>query len=98
MIEKYFSFLNQKKKFEDGKEDLIENAESNELFVRNLSYNVDEEGLKEAFMKIGKVRFTKILKKEDGSSKGSGFVAFFNVEDAKNALCESENLKIDGRQ
>ena len=67
-------------------------------FVRNLSYDVDEETLKEAFSNIAKVRFTKILKKEDGSSRGIGFVTFFNIEEAKNALCESENLKINGRK
>jgi RNA recognition motif-containing protein len=62
-----------------------------------LSFSVDEEALKEAFSKMGKVRFTKILKNEDGTSKGRGFVNFFSVEDAKNAICESENIKIDGR-
>ena len=53
--------------------------------------------IKEVFSEFGKVRYTKVLKKEDGSSKGIGFVTFFNVEDAKNALGESENIKIDGR-
>lgn len=65
--------------------------------MRNLSFTVDEETLKEVFSKIGRVKFTKILKNEDGSSKGLGFVNFFNLEDAKNAICESENIKIDGR-
>lgn len=62
-----------------------------------MSYKTDEEGLKEAFVQFGKIRYTKILKKEDGSSKGCGFVTFMNVEDAKTALYESKNLKIDGR-
>lgn len=39
----------------------------------------------------------KILKKDDGSSKGIGFVNFINVDEAKNAIIETENLKIDGR-
>lgn len=74
-----------------------ENPESNELFVRGLPYSADEDQVKEVFSKLGKVRFAKILKKEDGSSKGIGFVRFFSTEDAKNVLNESENIKIEGR-
>jgi len=74
-----------------------ENPESNELFVRGLPYSATEDDLKDVFGKLGKVNRVKILKKDDGTSKGVGFVSFYSTEDAKNVLNESQNLNMEGR-
>ncbi len=45
------------------------------IYVGNLSYEVTEEDLKEAFKVFGEVETVKILKDNDtGRSKGFGFV------------------------
>jgi len=68
------------------------------LFVKNLSYNTTEDSLSEFFEKYGTVKNVKILKsRDDGRSKGLGFVEFESNEEAKAALDDSCNLHLDGR-
>jgi len=74
-----------------------ENPESNELFVRGLPYSASEDDVREVFTKIAKVKFVKLLKKEDGSSKGVGFIQFFSTDEAKAAMSDADGLKIEGR-
>jgi len=64
--------------------------------VKNLSYSTSEGSLKSYFEKFGAVGRVNILKKDDGRSKGIGFVAFDNPDDASNAL-KDETHTIDGR-
>jgi len=67
------------------------------LFVKNLSYNTTEDSLSEFFEKYGTVKNVKILKnRDDGRSKGLGFVEFESNEEAKAAL-DNNNLHLDGR-
>jgi len=73
-------------------------AGHNELFVRNLSYNTTEESLQAYFETYGTVTKVKILtNRDDGRSKGIGFVEFSSNEEAKAALDDAANLNCDGR-
>lgn len=75
-----------------------ESAGHNELFVRNLSYNTTEESLQSYFETYGTVTKVKILtNRDDGRSKGIGFVEFSSNEEAKAALDDAANLNCDGR-
>jgi nucleolin len=75
-----------------------ESAGHNELFVRNLSYNTTEESLQAYFETYGTVTKVKILtNRDDGRSKGIGFVEFSSNEEAKAALDDAANLNCDGR-
>ena len=57
------------------------------LYVGNLSYNMTEDDLREAFGKIGEVLSAKIiLDNESGRSKGFGFVEMANDEDGDKAI------------
>jgi RNA recognition motif-containing protein len=57
------------------------------IYVGNLSYEVTEEDLKEAFEVFGEVETVKILKDNDtGRSKGFGFVEMSNNADAQSAI------------
>jgi RNA recognition motif-containing protein len=57
------------------------------LFVGNLSYNVTEDDLKEAFGKIGEVASAKIITDSaTGRSKGFGFVEMASDEDGDKAI------------
>jgi nucleolar protein 4 len=53
------------------------------LFVRNLPFDTTEDILKEYFSTYGPVRYARIvMDRVTQHSKGSGFVCFFNAEDA----------------
>lgn len=70
----------------------------NELFIKNLGYKTNEDGLSNFFSTYGTVTKVKILyNKEDGRSKGIGFVEFESNEQAKAALDDAANLNLDGR-
>lgn len=70
----------------------------NELFVRNLSYTTTEDSLSHFFSSYGTVTKVKILtNRDDGRSKGIGFVEFSSNEEAKAALDDGANLNCDGR-
>ena len=57
------------------------------LYVGNLSYNTQEEDLREAFSKIGEVvSATLIIDQASGRSKGFGFVEMSSDEDAEKAI------------
>ena len=57
------------------------------LYVGNLSYNTQEEDLREAFSKFGEVvSATLIVDQSSGRSKGFGFVEMASDEDAKKAI------------
>jgi len=57
------------------------------IYTGNLSYKVDEEGLRELFSKIGEVQSVKIITDAGtGQSKGFGFVEMTSDEDADKAI------------
>lgn len=71
-------------------------AESVSVIVRNLPFDADEEKLKALFADCGTVRSARVLKNEDGSSRGFGFVDFTNLEGSKKALSKV-GVKVSGR-
>lgn len=68
------------------------------IFVGNLSYEVGDDDLREAFEAYGAVASAKVLTdRETGRSRGFGFVEMPNDDEARNAM-ENLNLqKINGR-
>ena len=69
-----------------------------ELFVKGISYASSEDDLKETFLKYGEIDSTKILKdKENGKSKGVGFVKFIDKKSAVLAMNDADNLVCQGR-
>ena len=57
------------------------------LFVRNLPFESTDESLLEHFKSFGPIRYARIVyDPSTGRSRGSGFVSFYNVEDAVSCL------------
>jgi len=57
------------------------------LYVGNLSYNITEDEIKDAFSPFGEVTSAKIITDAaTGRSKGFGFVEMANDEDADKAI------------
>jgi RNA recognition motif-containing protein len=68
------------------------------LYVGNLSYNTNEDGLKELFSAYGTPDSVRILTDRDtGRSKGFGFVEYSNDEDAKAAMAALNGKDFQGR-
>lgn len=66
-----------------------------ELFVKSLSFNVDEDWLRSHFEKHGELTKVKLIQK-DGRSRGIAFVEYARPEDAAKALSEN-GVELDGR-
>ena len=66
------------------------------VYVGNLSWSTNEEGLKEAFKQYGNITSVRIPKYNNGRPKGFGFVEFETIEEA-NKACEMNDKELDGR-
>lgn len=67
------------------------------IFVRNLSYDLNWQKLKESFSHCGQVMFADV-KMENGRSKGCGTVRFDSPESAEQACRMMNGTKINGRE
>jgi len=56
------------------------------VYVKNFGEDLSEEQLRHMFEKFGRITSYKIMSKEDGKSKGFGFVAFESPEAAESAV------------
>jgi hypothetical protein len=70
----------------------------NKLYVGNLSYNVRDEDLQQAFAQFGTVSSAKVMMDRDtGRSKGFGFVEMGSDAEAQSAINGMNGQAIDGR-
>ena len=68
------------------------------IYVSNLSFNVQDEDLRGFFTPYGEVTSAKvIMDKFTGKSKGFGFVEMSDDAAAKKAIAELDNGVVDGR-
>lgn len=65
---------------------IANNMELSNLYVKNLSESVDETRLREIFRSYGQIVSAKVMRHENGKSKGFGFVCFSNREESKQAI------------
>jgi RNA recognition motif-containing protein len=68
------------------------------IFVSNLSFNVQDEDLREFFTPYGEVSSAKIINdRETGRSRGFGFVEMPDDAAAKKAIAELDGGDVEGR-
>lgn len=68
------------------------------IFVSNLSFNVQDEDLREFFTPYGEVTSAKVINdRETGRSRGFGFVEMSDDAAAKKAIAELDGGDVDGR-
>ena len=69
------------------------------LYVGNLSYNTNEDQLKELFSQAGEVAsVTVIIDKMTGRARGFGFVEMADEAGAKKAVETLNGYELDGRK
>jgi polyadenylate-binding protein len=60
------------------------------VYIKNIGLDVSDKELRDAFGRYGKITSAVIMRKEDGTSKGFGFVNFEKHEDAVKSLALNE--------
>lgn len=70
----------------------------NKLYVGNLSYNIRDDDLQQAFAQYGNVTSAKVMMdRETGRSKGFGFVEMGSDAEAQAAINGMNGQALDGR-
>jgi RNA recognition motif-containing protein len=70
----------------------------NRLYVGNLSFNSNEDTLREAFSACGDVTDVRVMSdRETGRSRGFGFVTMGSADAAQRAIREMNGAMVDGR-
>jgi RNA recognition motif-containing protein len=68
------------------------------IYVSNLSFNVQDEDLREFFAPFGEVTSAKVINdRQTGQSRGFGFVEWSVVASANKAIEELNGGSVDGR-
>ena len=68
------------------------------IYVSNLSFNVQDEDLREFFAPYGEVTSSKIINdRETGNSRGFGFVEMPDEAASKKAIAELDGATVEGR-
>ncbi len=69
------------------------------LYVGNLPWSMNEQGLKDLFAQFGEITEAIIINdRYTNRSKGFGFVTFANEADAEKAIAEMAEKEIEGRK
>ena len=69
------------------------------IYVGNLSYDVTEDDLRQAFGEFGEVKSVNLLiDKQTGRSKGFGFVEMAEVSEGQTAIKEMNGKEFMGRE
>ena len=67
------------------------------LYVGNLSWNVENDELRELMETIGNVKECNVMMERPGRSKGCALVEFEKTEDAQQAINQLNDVVLDGR-
>ncbi|KAJ4893776.1 Polyadenylate-binding protein 6 [Raphanus sativus] len=67
------------------------------LYVKNLNGSMDETRLRDIFGRFGKIVSAKVVRDENGKSKGFGFVGFSTLDESKHAKRELHGFLVDGK-
>lgn len=71
---------------------------SKKLYVGGLSWDTNEQGLRQAFEQFGTVEDAAVITdRETGRSRGFGFVTFEDDEAAQEAIQRMDGTALDGR-
>jgi cold-inducible RNA-binding protein len=77
----------------------LKKENSMKLYVGNLSYEVSEEDLRQAFEPFGQIESATIIKdKVSGQSKGFGFVEFLSKAEGQPAIDGLNGQELKGRK
>jgi polyadenylate-binding protein len=86
-----------RQKFEDLRQERIQKYAGLNLYVKNLSDEVDDEILRSEFSQWGTITSAKVMKDPAGKSRGFGFVCYSTPEEATRSVTEMNGRMIKGK-
>lgn len=86
-----------KKQYEAFRMEKLEKYQGVNLFVKNLDDTIDDQKLEEEFAPFGTITSAKVMRTENGKSKGFGFVCFSTPEEATKAITEKNQQIVAGK-
>lgn len=73
-------------------------GDHSEIFVKNLSYDTTEDGLRSFFSKFGTIDSMKLLTHKDtGRSKGMAFIEYHSRAESDKVIAQKTSIELDGR-
>ena len=84
-------------RYEQNLKEAADKFQSSNLYVKNLDPSISDEKLKEIFSPFGTVTSSKVMRDPNGTSKGSGFVAFATPEEATEAMSQLSGKMIESK-
>jgi len=76
----------------------LDTSKGPNLFVGNLSWNIDEDWLRQEFEEFGELSGVRLMTdRETGRSKGFGYIEFVSAADAAQAHAAKQGAELDGR-
>ncbi|CCK71239.1 polyadenylate-binding protein KNAG_0G01810 [Huiozyma naganishii CBS 8797] len=94
---KYERIQSLKKQYESTRLEKMAKYQGVNLFVKNLDDSIDDEKLQEEFAPFGNITSVKVMRTENGKSKGFGFVCFSSPEEATKAITEKNQQIVAGK-
>jgi polyadenylate-binding protein len=86
-----------KKSYEQAKLEKLNKYQGVNLYIKNLEDDVDDDKLRAEFEPFGTVTSCKVMRNENGTSKGFGFVCFSSPDEATKAVAEMNNKMIGSK-
>jgi polyadenylate-binding protein len=77
-----------KNQYESSRLENLIKSQGVNLYIKNLNEAIDDEKLREEFQTFGTITSVKVMRDENGKSKGFGFVSFSSPEEATKATAE----------
>ncbi|KAF7350436.1 RNA-binding domain-containing protein [Mycena venus] len=72
---------------------------SSKLYIGNLSYNTNDDSLRNCFASFGNITDSIVMKdRETGRSRGFGFVTYSTDDEAQQAIDRMNDQDLDGRR
>lgn len=84
-------------KFEQLKMERINKYQGVNLYVKNLDDQLNDDELREAFSAVGTITSSRVMRDQNGNSRGFGFVCFSTPEEANKAVAEMNGKLISGK-
>ncbi|KAI4964645.1 hypothetical protein ZWY2020_060088 [Hordeum vulgare] len=82
---------------EEKRNEIITKSNGSNVYIKNISDEVDDDTLRERFAEFGNITSVKIMRDDKGISKGFGFVCYSTPDEAKCAVSSMRGVMFYGK-
>jgi polyadenylate-binding protein len=86
-----------KGQYDQTVKEVVDKSQGLNLYIKNLDDTIADDKLMELFSQFGTITSCKVMRDPNGTSKGSGFVAFSTPEEASKALSEMNGKMVSNK-